>query len=386
MANQTLLSIPDDLLLELLDHLNIEDFSVLSSTCRTLRNRLGYVSPNTILRLAAKQANVFFRPVPHFLVAATARELGHWARENDSNEKTLASTMERGIEGLMDLALGHCGLTMQRIRELHLLRFSIVNPITDLLDTIVGEKWQSTHNFWEGGVSNPNTMCCEPSQTLFHLAIYGELFGPDFEAILGQDPHTRRLSVDTRLEFIKYCLPDDAAFDHQEEARGVKMPDGSIDPRRAMKMVGPYAEEHHQNGEVWTRYNGNLGVVWVLQSSKWRALWADTRALAGPDFEPGFKDDWWYRKADGKDWRQRMWETVMVCQGLNGLEMIRPDLREKWLPKIREWREQIAKLEEPEFVRVGMQATHEYPYLLGDLRICMSGYCGEHRPSDEDSE
>lgn len=65
----------------------------------------------------------------------------------------------------------------------------------------------------------------------------------------------------------------------------------------------------------------------------------------------------------------------MVCQGLEGLGMMRPELRDSWVPKIREWRDKIAALEhELEWIRVGRQATLEYPFLLGDLRICGSGY------------
>ena len=90
-------------------------------------------TPNTILRLAASQTKVFFRPSPHFFVAATARQLGNWARSSDANEDELAPRMEHGIDGLLSLALEHCRLTMERIRELHLMRFSIINPVTNII-------------------------------------------------------------------------------------------------------------------------------------------------------------------------------------------------------------------------------------------------------------
>jgi hypothetical protein len=68
----------------------------------------------------------------------------------------------------------------------------------------------------------------------------------------------------------------------------------------------------------------------------------------------------------------------MICQGLDGLGMIRPSLQDAWVEKIRGWKEKIASLEkEPEWTKVGLQATLEYPFLLGDLRICGTGYvCG----------
>ena len=90
---------------------------------------MGTASPNTILRLAAAQSSTFFRPSPHFLVTATAKQLGNWARQSPANETELANRLEDGIDGLLDLVLQHCGLTMERIRQLHLQRFSIINPV-----------------------------------------------------------------------------------------------------------------------------------------------------------------------------------------------------------------------------------------------------------------
>ena len=54
---------------------------------------------NTILYLAAAQSSTFFRPSPHFLVAATVRELGEWTRQSHKNETELALRMEDGIDG-----------------------------------------------------------------------------------------------------------------------------------------------------------------------------------------------------------------------------------------------------------------------------------------------
>lgn len=370
---RSLLSIPDELLLQLADYIhNIEDYTSLRATCKTLRVLLDSVTPRTILRLAAAQSTTFFRPSPYLLVAATARELGDWARSNQANEQKLASTMELGIEGLLDLALEHCGLTLERIRQLHLMRFSIINPVTDVIDKCVGVQWLSTPNFWNGGVSDAYTVSAEASDTLFHLVIYGELFGPDFDAFLDRNSQVRSLSVDTRLQYVKYCIPDNNCFDGQDEPQN-RLADGSIDPRRAVKLVGPY--RHHEHGDGYIALNNNIGLVWVLRSSRWRPLWKEARALAARDFQDGFEDGWWYVEDDDQDWRQRMWEGMMLCQGLEGLGMIRPELRDGWVPKIKEWKEKVAALEkEPGWIEVGRQKTMEYPFLLGDLRVCGSGY------------
>lgn len=376
MTCSTLLSLPRDILILLPDYIhNIEDYTNFSSTCTALRDCMNTASPGTILRLAAAKSTTFFRPSPHFLVTATARELGNWGRESAINEAELAARLEDGIDGLLDLSLKHCGLTMERIRQLHLQRFSIINPVTDLIDKCVGSQWYSTPDFWEGGADDAYTIYADPPATLFHLALYGELFGPDFEAFL--DPagqSARRLSVETRLEFIKYCVPDDASYICQKSAWDVRMPDGQIDPRRAVKQTGPYAE-----GAEPCRDQNNIALVWVIQSSRWKPHWRAMRAKAGiADFQLDFADGWWYDPDDEQNWRQRMLEAVMICQGLDGLGMIRPGLQDAWAEKIKGWREKIASLEkEPAWTKVGRQATLEYPFLLGDLRVCGTGYvCG----------
>lgn len=145
----TLKSLPKDILVLLPDYLhNIEDYANLSSTCRKLRECMQTALPNTFLRLAVAQSRIFFRPSPHFLFAATARELGDWARESDANEQELAERCPGGVAALLDLALDYCGITMERIRELHQLRFDIINPVTDIIDRCVGAQWYDQEDFW----------------------------------------------------------------------------------------------------------------------------------------------------------------------------------------------------------------------------------------------
>ncbi|KAK7753357.1 hypothetical protein SLS62_004647 [Diatrype stigma] len=378
MGTSKLLSLPRDILVLLPSFLhNIEDFVNVSSTCRTLRECMGTATPHTILHLAAAQSRVFFRPSPHFLVAATARELGNWARQSDANEAELVYRLRDGVDGLLDLALttARCGLATARIRELHGLRFSIINPTTDLIDKCVGEQWYQTPNFWGGGVDDAYTIDSDPPEAFFHLAIYGELFAPDLDALLRQDHGARRLKVDTRLEYVKYCIPDWATHAGTEDLYG-----RPVDPRRSVQPTGPYAAGN--DGPFYR--NNNIALTWVIRSSRWRPHWKRVREQTGlPDFKEEFDDGWWYdaakeerlKQEQAQDWRQRLWENVMVCQGLEGLGMIQAEHQGRWVPRVREWREQIARLEEePPRTMVGKQATLEYPYLLGDLRICVSGY------------
>lgn len=391
-----LLDLPTDILILLPKYLhNIEDYTSFSSTCTKLRDCLATASPQTILHLAAAQSTTFFRPSPFVLVAATAREVGHWARQSAANEQLLAQRLEDGVSALLDLALVHCncGLTLARLRELHAMRSGTLRVVEDMIDKCVGEQWKAQPDFWEGGVDDAYTICADASDTLFHLVIYGELFGPDMDAILQQQQQQqdhRRLSVATRLEFIKYVVPDFACHLLRNGVRG--SPDMPDDPLRAVKTTGPYVYGTHGRYAEWPNDN-NIALTWVLRSSRWRPRWAAVRAAAmgggGREFVEGFDDGWWYdadeeaAKAaefeDGGWWRQRMWENVMLCQGLEGLEMLVAvgdgEALERWGPRIRQWRDRIAALNrEPATTMVGRQATLEYPYLLGDLRCCASGF------------
>ncbi|KAI3325458.1 hypothetical protein HD806DRAFT_521052 [Xylariaceae sp. AK1471] len=378
MSALGLLSLPQDILILLPEYLhNIEDLMNTASTCRRLRACMATATPRVILRLAAAQTRVFFRPSPHFLATATARELGNWARHSAANETKLAVKMQEGIEGLLELALDHCGLTMERIRELHSLRFSLINSVADIIDQCVGKQWYATPDFWNGGVDDAYTISAESSETLFHLAMYGELFAPDFEPILNQNSSARRLSVETRLEFVKYCVPDFACFQNGHiTPNDAYMPDGTIDPRRDVKATGPYASG--PDGRTPYMHDNNIALTWVIRSSRFRPRYKEVRAKAGiPDFQEDFDDGWWYDEGLDQEWRQRLWEDIMMCQGLEGLGMLRPNTQHLWMGKIREWRDKIARLDrEPPLTKVGRQATLEYPYLLGDLRICASGYVG----------
>lgn len=375
MPATNLLSLPVDILVLLPDHLhNIEDYTNVASTCRTLRRCMASAQPETILKLAVAQSKIFFRPSPLFLLAAVARELGNWARKSESNEAIFAASCLLGVDGLLDLAQKHCGLTMDRIRKLHQLRFDIINPVTNIMDQCVGNQWYSLPDFWNGGADDAYTIDAEPSETLFHLAIYGELFAPDLESYLENNTDSRRLSVDTRLEFVKYCIPDFATS--ACVGGGCKMPDGTIDPRREVhkKAGGPYDPESSTSS-----HQNNIALTWVINSSRWRPHWKTMRAQAGiEDFASDFVPEWWYGEDDSpEDWRQRLLETTMVCQGLEGLGMALPQFQPDWISKVKDWRAKIVQLQKsPEPVMVGRQATHEYPFLLGDLRVCASGYVG----------
>ncbi|KAI0883896.1 uncharacterized protein GGS22DRAFT_166344 [Annulohypoxylon maeteangense] len=366
-------ALPKELLIMLFELLHdIKDCMNLSSTCRLLRSCMAAVHPHSILHLAWASSRTFFRPSPHFLCTAVAAQVGAWARESDENEAEFASGMPMGVDHIMELALRHkqIGLTLERIRELYEMRFSVINPISDLIDKCVGKQWYATPNYWDGGVDDAATIFSQEDILIFFLATYGELFGPDFEPFLDSDLSSRRtLKVETRLEFVKYCIPDANTW-RFEDTEGARLPDGSLDPRRAIFILpgGPYHLGNH--------YMNAQAIVWLMKSTRWRPHWEKARRDAGakPDFAKELDVQYFNRGVD-IDWKQNMLENVMQCQGLGALGMIRPDteIAERYRPKIREWREKIDCLKvEPQRVQICSYKTHEYPDLLGDL-LCISG-------------
>ncbi|CAG9991577.1 unnamed protein product [Clonostachys byssicola] len=473
-----LLSLPHEVLLLLATHLcRLEDFGNLSLTCKEMRSILADALPNTFLRIAVRQS--FYSPFPssNLLVAATARKLGNWARESTTNEETLATACQGGFEGLLGLALRQCSLTMSQLRELQDVQYSIVNPVVNIIDQCIGEQWRAIPDFWSGGASDAASISTDASDAFFHIAVYGELFAPDIETYLDGNqtvPSQRPLTLDTRLEYIKYCVPDKACWLMSEDqalsaaARGVP-----IDPRREVKNVGPYAgcedrsdrrSDRHsefdddeprkfyfdENDEIhflssqnvsddgssepqtnlftddafnnaiqnhffgdsneedefaendWFGQNNgfnndndsddnarepreplndnNFALVWLLDSSRWRPHWQEARRRLGRDFDVTYRDLEHFTADDPGNWRQRLWENTMLCQGLEGLGMILPGQHDAWRKKIRRWRRKIAKMtEEPRMVVLGEQITYDYPYLFGELRICGQGFVGATR-------
>lgn len=272
---------------------------------------------------------------------------------------------------------------MDQIRRLYIMKFDTINPIVDLIDKSIGEQWSDTPNFWDGGVEDPATISVDPPETFFHLVIYGGLFALAFEDYL--DGKESLLDVDTRLEYVKYCIPDWACYHCVSFAGDVLLPDGSIDPRRAVAAVGPYAVFLEPDGDrTFTPHTNQLGLLHLTQSPRWNPPWASVRESAGGEFGRGTwrSEDGGNIRGEGPEgWRQDLWEAVVMYQGLEGMEMLSMNGkvgdsggREKWMNKLEGWRRKISELKEvPKKVIVGKQETYEFPDLKGDLEILTSG-------------
>ncbi|KAL8765747.1 MAG: hypothetical protein Q9209_007254 [Squamulea sp. 1 TL-2023] len=344
-----ILYLPSELLLQVPKYLhNIEDFTSLSSSCRALRNVCSDTSPNTILRLAAASSCILFRPDPHFLVAATVRQVSDWALLSNENTEILRQAMQGGIYMLLNLCVDKAGLTMDDIRRLHASRFSLINPVSDMIDRCADPQWISTPDFWNGGVSNPATVSLEPARTLFQIVIYGELFASTMKAFLEPSLSLPHFDQEFRMDFIKYCIPDSMC----QSYTGV-----------TVLKVGPYAGI---NNELMPQ---QVGLDYLLTCRTWTEAWEKVRLEIGPNFDDVP--------------RQIMWERAVQTQGLEGLEMLRPRGLERWRPRLEVIRKNIENLpveSRPKECRYGSSGRYycwDSPDMAAEITVTLAPYWGE---------
>ncbi|KAL2063834.1 hypothetical protein VTL71DRAFT_4328 [Oculimacula yallundae] len=343
-----LLDLPVELLSLIPLHLrDIEDLTYASSSCKILKNVFSATHPNQILRLAAASSRVFFRPDPHFLIAATVRQVSDWALQSTENTEVLRTAFMGGIESLLALCVDKAGITMERIRQLHLMRFSTLNLVADLIDKAAGKQWYSAPDFWDGGVSDAATIDCKPTITMYQIIIYGELFSSTFQAMLEPERSLPKFDIYMRFDFITYCIPDYVCF---------LGPPGLEKP----KPIGPYDPEtlainRPDEAQVAMRH--------VLSCRRWTEAWEQVRQQVGGDFEDG--------------WRQDMWKSYVECQGLEGLALVLPGNMEPMREKLLTARRQIEALQiQPRNYKFGRfeNPGTEFPYMVKDVFILMAFY------------
>jgi hypothetical protein len=309
-----LTNLPTELILIVVRQLrNIEDFLALRSTCRRTYHILSEnTAPHTILDLLAASAPTFCSPHPYFLVAALARQTSEWALADPAARiPPLRKAFRGGIDALFAFCLEHAprGLTLDEIQHLHSLRFSVLNPLTDAIDRMAGPQYNATPDFWEGGVSEPNTLYTEPSRATMQILIYGELFGTSFDHFLDRplrfadtsvpaspaslspppsasssvsffstssDPRLPKeypvFTIQDRLDFVKYCIPDwnCSAWGPFEVDR-----------------IGPYQVREVEGDHTSNLPADQTALRHVLTCRRWRRMWREGMAKVDKDdFSP----------------------------------------------------------------------------------------------------
>ncbi|KAJ7286092.1 hypothetical protein C8J57DRAFT_1461317 [Mycena rebaudengoi] len=203
----TLDALPAELLMSLPQHLHsIEDLLSLFSTCRALYRSCSDPDPKILPRLAANSGRVFFRPHPHFLIAATARKVADWAVQDDDRRYLLEVAIQGGVEKLLELSLDVATLTIDDIRKLYVFKCDVINPLNRELDLMAGPS-SAPENM---------TICNDPETTLLSWVIYGELFHHSLELAYLPLPQQQPLSTVMRFKWFVYCMPDVYSFRYLE--------------------------------------------------------------------------------------------------------------------------------------------------------------------------
>ena len=357
-SKMQLLDLPMEILTLLPHHLrNIQDFTDASSSCRTLYTAFAKTPPGTILRLAAASSRELFRPHPHFLIAATVRQVSEWARLRQENTFILRDTFENGIDALFDLCVSKAGITLDDIRRLHVYRYSTINSVIDMVDRCSGQQWYSTPNFWGGGVSDAETIDCEPQRAVFQIAIYGELFSSAVQEVIepvGPTASAPALDLETRLDFIKYCIPDYECMDGYE---------GLV-----VKQKGPYARDPLPFDDTSEPSGDQVALRHLLFCRTWTEAWDGVRDESGNE----------HLQVIDETWRYDLWRSAVETQGLEGLEMLRPGGVEKWRGRLMEMKRKIGMLNErfqPQRHPFGTNANaaSDAPCMADEVSICYWG-------------
>jgi hypothetical protein len=212
-------ALPLDILRQLPRHLHhLDDFLALESSCRHLRAALHLCAPGDLLALCYRSRATFFRPDPHFLLAALIPAIRQYACSSEARRVEVKRTIWHGCEVLLDWAChtpaiaAYARWSTHAIYDLWELRMNALNPVNDLIDHCVGYKWRSKPNFWEEGVEDAITICMDMGTTVFELQMYASMFGPLMSSFLeasGEDASS--LGISLRLDFVKYLFPDWAA-------------------------------------------------------------------------------------------------------------------------------------------------------------------------------
>ncbi|KAL4971044.1 uncharacterized protein BDV14DRAFT_162529 [Aspergillus stella-maris] len=352
----SLLSLPTELLCSLPDHIdNIESFTSLASTCRTLRAILNNTHPRTILHLADSSAPTFFSPHPHFLITATAQTISDWALGNEERTATLRQAFRGGIYALYELILEHGTLTLDRIREMYNARFDIINPLSDKIDKMAGKQWMQAPRFWMGGVSEPATLYTDADRATFQILIYGELFRSTMDAFLSPGLNLPSFDIDTRLDYLKFTLADERE---------------------------PNAYEVGATDTSWAYYSDMDALRHIVLCGRWKRMWGEA---IKDRLDGGFGEH--DGDVDGSGWRGRLLRDALIVQGVKGMSLVTRkqvavgnegvveggDVELRYLSRARNILDKVRALEKPPEVRYSatardLEISHA-PDISGELDV-----------------
>ena len=206
-----LLELPSDIINLLPTYLySITDLHSLSSTCKALH--IVYASspaklPPVLPRLYGQP---LLPPHPHLLLAATARQVADWAIRSRANRTALYEALSEGNDGLLKLSEQVAAVSLQDMRNLHDLKYNLLNPLARIVDIEAGP--QMVRDQGNDPDNYSGTIVPDPDIALLNYWIYCELFHHNVDQILSVSARTapapKPLGLKICRRWVAYCVPD----------------------------------------------------------------------------------------------------------------------------------------------------------------------------------
>lgn len=393
----SILDLPNELVFLIHNHLqDIEDLLNLASTCRHFRNSPAKTPPQIVFRLLVGSARLgCWSPHPDYLVSGVASQIGRWAMQSDGNARIFEKYCRRGMWGLLDLALGpaNCGLTLKAAKNLRETREYHMHPVIDLIDKCVGTQWNTTPDFWHGGVSDAFTIVACSTMTYFQLCLYGELFRPALESFILHDKIPLYAQPEIRLTAVR-GLFSDRPFESTDEPVVLQYKDGSETRLCFCDLPQPVNEPIWKERSDYDRFDGGdrmtdsiLAIRHLLYKNKFTEAFEkfseDLGAASGTDT---IEDTVYYnRQSELKE--DALWVSCLLLSGNEGMKHFgrsiqceKPGIDKDWADSMRRlWsvlkEERCRSKLSKDFVNAvprwlgHIHRTSLWPDLLGDMNI-----------------
>jgi hypothetical protein len=341
-TTMSLVLLPAELLFQIVnDFSDVKDLYHLSTTCKSIWEKLSDVPSKVTTRLIFVSSTIFSPPL--IVLAYAASRLSKWANESDTHSSRLQEAYRLGIGALEKLASHYCRLNMQDLKTI----YSISKTILPLIQQLQAFLKVETEELFE---------VPDAGQDLMLICLYGSLFADAFESVLHQTAVPSHCSVEARMDFIKYCLRDENCW--MTRSRPTDAPRG-VDGR-----LHPFCVAHYPVSflDADRTPEPQIEIYYILDQpdSFWNTSWA--KVLGDLPQEP---------------WKRRFWADLVMYQGLQGLEMICGN-PESFSQRLKEWRSKIETLQCPPVTVVGTRRlkvwVFPFPSLHRDLSVTLFGH------------
>jgi hypothetical protein len=130
-----LLDLPFDVISLLPSYLHsIADLYAPLSTCRALHNAFALSEVRLSPILPRLYGQPLLPPHPHLILAGTARQVADWAVASRGNRASLYESLLEGNRGLFKLSREVARVSLNNMRDLNNLKYSLLSPLTRIVD------------------------------------------------------------------------------------------------------------------------------------------------------------------------------------------------------------------------------------------------------------